>query len=1163
MQITKKKGGIRVVGHKSGKSGGGGRQPVEAPDSLHSIAYARVLDLVSEGPIVGPVHGIEEIAKDIYLNETPVMNEDGTLNFSGVTIDYRSGTQDQDYIQGFPASEVTIGVGVEITSSQPWTQFISDTSLSAVRVMVGFNGLSRRDASNGDLNGYRIEYVVELATDGGFFETVVNTAADGKTTQLYERSHRINLPEASTGWTIRVRRITINSDDSLISDTMLMQSYTNIVDAKLRHPMSALVGIQIDASQFQSVPTRAYRIRGRIISVPTNYNPETRQYSGTWDGTFKQAWTNNPAWIFYDLVSNDRYGAGERVTPESLSMLKWSLYPIAQYCDELVPDGLGGQEPRFCCNVYIQEAGDAARVLADLSAVFMGMVYESSGAILASADMPASWTYTYSNSNARDGVFRYSGTAKRTRYTVAQVSYNDMSDFGRAKMEVYEDREGVNRYGIKLTQITAFGCTSRGQALRAGKWAIITSKAQTDAVTFQVGLDHAVVNPGSVVRIADSNRAGRRIGGRIRAVNSATEIVLDRGVDVIGGDTLVINLPSGISESREISEVSAPSMRADYALTEWTADTTELSADITGFLNAVTTITVKTPFSELPEVENVWTVESEERTNRLFRVMSIGLRDGIYAEIKAVEHNPSKYDSIDFGTKLENPPITVIPPNVMPIPENVIAESYSVLVQGVAVHNARFSWDKVDEATEYQVQWRRDLSDWIEGGRTGSTSLEIENIRTGAYVVRVRSLNALGIPSGWGYSVSTQLIGNLEPPPALSSLTATGIVFGIELKWTIPQAISPIEKTEIWYSQTNNRADAILLGQFAYPQNKHTMMGLAAGARFYFWGRVQDKLGEYGDWYPLSSSGGVMGVSSTDAGEILDYLTGQITESQLGQQLLAKIESGAASAVEIEQIVNELAAMYTIKTQLTVDGIPYMAGIGVGVENNEGIITSQILLAAARVAILDESSGVTVSPFVVQGGQVFINQAVIGEAWIKTANIENAAITTAKIQDAAINNAKIQDAAITTAKIGDAQISTAKIGTAQIDTLRIAGGAVTAATGTDFYLDFGVGSGNNSVSVTANLPDNAFGIAMYTFKVMDWGAGTGGAGSNYVAQIDGFTYSSGNINSPDDAVNAPPRNGSGTRAMAAGSRTATLTFDRPTTGTIEIQGTLSLLSWMR
>lgn len=581
------------AGHKGGKGGGGGRTPVEVRDSLHSTAYARVIDLLGEGEIYGPVHGMDNALRDVYLNGTPVANADGTLNFSGAAIDFRTGTQLQEPLPGFPAAENTIAVGAELKAAQHWTRLFANLQASAIRVTLGVEGLSKANTGNGDINGYRVEYAIDLSVDGAGYQEVLSSAFDGKTTQRYMRSHRIELPRARQGWSIRLRRITPNANSNTIADRTFIDSVTEVIDAKLRYPMSAVVGIKINASQFQSIPTRAYHVRGRIIRVPANYDPELRSYSGVWDGTFKLAWTNNPAWVFHDLISNDRYGLGTRVPAGWLD--KWGLYQIGRYCDEMVDDGFGGKEPRFTCNVYLQQAADAYRVVQDFASIFRGMAYWANASVFAAADMPSDPVYTYSSANVVDGKFSYVGSALGTRYTVALVSWNDLSEMGRQKVEYVENREGIARYGIQQVEVTGFGCTSRGQAHRVGKWMLLTSNLETRSVTFSVGLDACRVRPGSIIRVADQHLAGRRIGGRIREATT-TVVTVDAELGVRPGDRLTVNLPSGVSETRVVAAAVGTGLTADN--TEFTVDTTELTADLVGLPGSVLHITVTAPFSQ-------------------------------------------------------------------------------------------------------------------------------------------------------------------------------------------------------------------------------------------------------------------------------------------------------------------------------------------------------------------------------------------------------------------------------------------------------------------------------------------------------------------------------------------------------------------------------------
>lgn len=1050
--------GRPVVGHGGGKSGGGGRSPKEAPDSLHSTAYARIIDLVSEGEIFGPTHGLGGALRDVYLDGTPVANEDGSLNFQNVAIDFRTGTQTQDPLPGFPASEVTTAANVELTAALPWVRSFSDTQLSAIRITLAVNGLSQANTSNGDITGYRVEYRIEVSTDGGVYQTALTSAFDGKTTQRYARSHRIDLPAARSGWSVRVVRITANASSSTVSDRTFVEAYTEVIDAKLRYPMSAVFGIKVDASQFQNVPVRAYDLKGRIIRVPSNYDPESRAYSGTWDGTFKLAWTDNPAWIFFDLVSNDRYGLGERIPAGWLD--KWGLYQIARYCDELVPDGFGGQEPRFTCNVYLQTAADAYRLLQDLASVFRGMSYWASGSVFAVADMPGDPVYTFTSANVIEGRFHYAGSALNTRYTVALVSWNDLSDMGRQKVEYVEDRSGLVRYGLRQIEVSAFGCTSRGQANRVGKWLLLTSRMETRSVSFSVGLDSCRVHPGSIIRVADQHLAGRRIGGRIHAA-TRTVITVDAALGVRPGDRLTVNLPSGVSETRIISTAVGQGLTAD--MTTFTVDSTELTADMVGLPGTVLILTVTAPYSEVPEAECVWTLESETLSAQRFRVLKVKRKEGLVAEISAIQHEPGKFDNVDFGTRLEPVPITVIPPGVQPPPTEVAITSYPVISQGFASHTAVFSWKRAESAVAYEVQWRRDNSEWVNMPRTGSTSVEVPNVYAGAFLCRVRALNALDIASVWASSTLTQLDGILAPPPTVTSLVPTALVFAIRLKWGLPAGPSILERTEIWYSASPAFESAQKLGDYAFPQDSTTLMGLSAGARLYFWAILRDRNGVAGPRYPAGN--GVLGQASSDAGEILEYLTDKITQTQLARDVLAPIEripvletriaqeettrqsqneamaqtistvsakvnentgliqqesltraneneamgrrvtdvqatAGAASqkadqafagVQETSQAIaktnGDLSAMWTIKAQTTAGGRSYMAGIGVGVSNTGGIRESQVLVMADRFAVLHPNGSSVTSPFVIQGGQVFMSQALIGTGWITNAMI--------------------------------------------------------------------------------------------------------------------------------------------------------------------------------
>lgn len=998
-----------IVG-AGGKSASSSRVPVESPDSLQSMAVARIIDLVSEGEIRGLVAGNQSV----FLDQVPVQNADGTFNFTGVSIETRSGTQDQTHIAGFPSIENEVSVNVELRSDAPVVRTVSGADLSAVRVRFAVPALQNINTGNGDTVGYSISYAIDLSTDGGPFGTVLTNAFTGKTTTQYERSHRIDLP-AGSQWQVRIRRLTPNANSSTVADTVNVLSLTEIIDAKLRYPNSALAAIQVDASQFQSIPARAYQIWGRIVRVPSNYDPLTRTYVGVWDGTFKSAWTNNPAWVFFDIVTNDRFGLGHRIPLDWVD--KWRLYQIAQYCDQLVSDGHGGQEPRFTCSLFLQARADAYRVLQDIATMFRGISFYAAGQVMAAADMPRDPVYTYSQANVIEGRFRYEGSSRKARHTVALVSWTDPEDFGRQKVEVVQHLAGVSRYGIHQTEVTAIGCHSRGQAQRVGNHILYTEMLETETISFAVGLDALACMPGDIIHIADPGRAGRRSAGRVRAAQ-ADRLVLDQLPPVlVPGDTLRACLPSGRTEARTVQSVD-PETR---------------------------TVTVTAPWSAVPVVQSIWAVESSDLALQQFRVLSVveeeNQDDGLAFRITALKHVPGKFAAIDDGTRLEQPPISIIPPSVQPPPSNVALSAHSVIDQGIATHVLTIAWDAVDKAIAYDVEWRRDDLDWVRAGRVSTASFEVRGIYAGKYLARVRAVNALNAISQPALSALTDIAGKVTPPPALTSLTAQGVVFGITLDWAFPPGASDTERTEIWYGPSPDREQAIKLGDFAYPQKSHQMLGLAAGVTFYFWGRLIDRSGNVGPWYPETD--GVVGQSSADAGPILDYLAGQIGKTELGQDLLEPIEAltpdmaGAAQAFagndtryagvwsilsaqqegdmaaaakvdHVQATVDDTTAMvqqtsqaivdldgrisatYSVKAQVDANGRIYMAGLGLGVEQlPDGSYQSQILMQADRFALLNVANSQVTAPFVIENGQTFINQAFIGTGWITNAMIGN------------------------------------------------------------------------------------------------------------------------------------------------------------------------------
>ncbi|MEG5566720.1 host specificity protein J [Enterobacter bugandensis] len=856
-----------IKGRKGGSSSS--RTPTEQPDDLQSVAKAKILLALGEGEFAGGL-----TARDIYLDGTALENADGSQNFSGVAWEFRSGTQAQKYIQGIPGTENEINVGSEVSSSTAWTRTFTNTQLSAVRLRLKWPSLFKQE-DDGDLVGYSVNYAFDLQTDGGTWRTVLNTSVTGKTTSGYERSHRIDLPQAGSTWTIRLRKITADANSAKIGDTMTLQSFTEVIDAKLRYPNTALLYIEFDSSQFNgSIPQISCEPRGRVIRVPDTYDPETRTYSGTWTGAFKWAWTDNPAWIFYDLVVTDRFGLGNRLTAANID--KWTLYQVAQYCDQLVPDGKGGSgtEPRYTCNVYIQDRNDAYTVLRDFAAIFRGMTYWGDDQIVALADMPRDVDFTYTHANVVDGKFVYSSSTTKSRYTNALVSWSDPANGYADAMEPVFEQALVARYGFNQLEITAIGCTRQSEANRKGRWGILTNNKDR-IVTFDVGLDGNIPQPGYIIAVADRNLSGRDLGGRLSAVNGRV-LKLDRVPSAKAGDRIMVNLPSGITQSRTIQSLSGGM------------------------------VTVTTAFSELPQAEAVWVIESDELYAQQYRVITVtDNNDGTFTIVGA-NHDPDKFDRIDTGAIIDQRPVSVIPPGNQSPPANIVISSFSVVQQNISVETMRVSWVQAQNAIAYEAQWRRNDGNWVNVPRSSTTSFDVPGIYAGRYLVRVRAINAAEISSGWGYSEEKTLTGKVgNPPKPVGFIASESVVFGIELNWGFPANTDDTLKTEIQYSLTGTEEDAMLLADVPYPQRKYQQMGLKAGQIFWYRAQLVDRSGNesgYTEW--------VRGQASIDVSDITDVILEGMKDSDTFKDLIENAvdsnEKVAGMADDIKKHADEL-----------------------------------------------------------------------------------------------------------------------------------------------------------------------------------------------------------------------------------------------------------------
>ncbi|WMY42026.1 host specificity protein J [Citrobacter freundii] len=995
-----------ITGRKGGSSSS--RTPTEQPDDLQSVAKEKILVALGEGEFAGQLTG-----KDIYLDGTALENADGSQNFSGVTWEFRAGTQAQKYIQGIPGTENEINVGTEVSSATAWTRTFTNTQLSAIRLRLKWPSLFKQE-DNGDLVGYSINYAIDLQTDGGTWQTVLNTSVTGKTTSGYERSHRIDLPQAGSTWTIRLRKITADANSAKIGDTMTLQSFTEVIDAKLRYPNTALLYIEFDSSQFNgSIPQISCEPRGRVIRVPDNYNPETRAYSGTWQGAFKWAWTDNPAWIFYDLVITDRFGLGNRLTAANID--KWTLYQVSQYCDQQVPDGKGGNgtEPRYTCNVYVQDRNDAYTVLRDFAAIFRGMTYWGGDQIVALADMPRDVDYAYTRANVIDGRFTYSSSTTKTRYTTALVSWSDPGNAYADAMEPVFEQPLVARYGFNQLEMTAIGCTRQSEANRKGRWGILTNNKDR-VVSFDVGLDGNIPQPGYIIAVSDELLSGKVMGGRISAVNGRV-IKLDRVADAAAGDRLILNLPSGASQSRTIQAVNGES------------------------------VTVTTAYSETPQAEAVWVVESDELYAQQYRVVSVSdNNDGTFS-ITGVWHDPDKYARIDTGAIIDQRPVSVIPPGNQSPPANIVISSFSVVQQNISVETMRVSWDQAQKAIAYEAQWRRNDGNWVNVPRSSTNSFDVSGIYAGRYLVRVRAINAAEISSGWGYSEEKTLTGKVGNPPKPVGFATTPINWGIRLNWGFPANTGDTLKTEIQYTANSDFSNPLLLSDVPYPSAEYTQLGLKAGQEFWYRAQLVDRTGNESGWTDW-----VRGESNANADDYLGDIADDFLTSADGDRLTGDIDTNLEAALQnalanhatvehqwaqygevradilvvkttIAQVDKAMAemstqvqaqfndvtaaledkltavvdatgasAIYTLKTGVRINGVMYNAGMSIAVLAEAGKpVVTRVGFNANQFVLMSGSGNTQYSPFAVVNGQVFISDAFIQDGSITNAKIGN------------------------------------------------------------------------------------------------------------------------------------------------------------------------------
>ena len=837
------------------------RTPVEMPDNLISKDKIKLLLAVSDGEVVNDFS-----LKQLHFGGVPVQNEDGTFNYEGVIAEFRPGTQTQDYIQGFSESSAEFQVAREVTHNTPYTLTVSNKNLSAIRFRLLWpRVLTQKD--NGDMVGSVVEYKIEMAVDGASYQTYLTGKIDGKnTTGGYDRSIRVNLPQDFTSQVlIRVSRVTPDADGVKVVDAFRVESYAEVIDAKFRYPLTAMLYVEFDSDLFQNqIPTISLKKKWKIIQVPRNYDPINRTYSGTWDGTFKWAWSNNPAWVLYDLIMNQRYGLDQREL--GIPVDKWSLYEVAQYCDELVPDNRGGMEPRYLMDVVVQSQVEAFQLVRDICSAFRGMTFYNGESLSIIVDKPRDPVYLFTADNVVDGVFVRTFPSEKTMYTSCNVMFDDEENQYEQDVEPVFNPDAAMRFGHNPTSITAIGCTRRTEANRRGRWILQTNLSAT-TVSFSTGLEGMIPSCGDVIYVADphwQSAFNLVLSGRVMEV-SGVQVFLAYRCDAKAGDTLILNTDDGKPVRRTIANVSAD--------------------------GKTLTLNVGYNFDVAPD--SVFLIESDQLAAEQYVVTRIekGSDDDEFTfAITATQYNPNKYDAIDNGVITDDRPTSVVDPDSLGAPKDLTISSFSRIVQGMSVETMVIGWSAVQYAKLYEVQWRKDGGNWNNVPRTATTQVDIEGIYAGEYQARVRCISGGNVASPWSALATATLTGKVGAPKGPINLFASdNEIFGIRVKWAMPEGAEDTAYIELYQSQSGTDQDASLLTLIPYPAAEYWHSILPAGYVNFYKARSVDRIGNVSAWTDYAR-----GMSSTDVNAITDTILDEILDSDAMKELQVSAQDSAA-----------------------------------------------------------------------------------------------------------------------------------------------------------------------------------------------------------------------------------------------------------------------------
>ena len=829
----------------SGKSGGGQRTPYEAPNSLSSAQSLRIIDAVSEGVVSGFANGDDAPFKSVYFDDTPVQNSDGSYNFNGVTGYFQRGEQDQSYVPGFDASERTVAVSAAVKQNQPIVRAVTDELVSRLRITVAVERNAQVE-DNGDTVPADTLMRVELINSNGV-QASNQVRFNEKSSGTYYQDVEFDVvPQVP--FNIRVFRISPDSKTDKVSNNTYFSSYVEIVDAKLSYPHTAFAALSIDSAQFgNQIPRRNYLMKGRLVKVPSNYNPETRQYTGgTWDGSFKTAWTNNPAWVFYDVLTQPRFSTlARRLNVADID--KWSLYQIGKYCDEPVNDGFGGKEPRFVCNAYITDLMQAGEFLNNLASVFTGLPVWNGQQVSVVMDADADPVAQYTNANVKDGLFNYAGAALKSIHTAVHVQYIDKYDGYRAKTEYVADNEAIARYGLNIKQITAFGCDSRGQAARFGAWTLQTELRQQNAVTFDIGREGLKHLPYDIVQIMDNQYAGAELSGRVAAI-SGNVLTLDRPVsDAVGA--LVFYSEGGSLKSAKITAAAGKKVTLEREVPLQAGDTWVLSGKV---------------------------------KPRLYR--AIGIKEntdaGTYT-VTALLHDPKKYAAVDSFAHFDHEITTLH--NTAPVLTDAAVNTDG----GTVV----MTWDNLaanGQVLTYDIKIYRNNSLYRHIPDAQTAEIRLENLPNGNYRAEIRGRNVRGV-------LSAPLVKAWSIDYAVTGLRTTPKTLSVAVDWVLPQTVVSELVSELWYSKTNNLHTATKLASLAYPQNSYTLTGVGVADVYYFWVRIRDIAGNTGEF-----TAAVQGRADNNPAPIVQQIQGAIGKSALSRELIDELNRDMTAAAGLK-----------------------------------------------------------------------------------------------------------------------------------------------------------------------------------------------------------------------------------------------------------------------